>query len=169
METERRRIVVRPYRAGDRDEVLALAPRLTEGVAAWREAGAVAEAVVGWVTGSLERAARGDAGVFVAECDGRVAGFVTVTVRAHFTGQLDGYIGELAVAPDATGRGAGRALVAAAEGWARDRGLENVVLETGAANRQALGFYRALGYVAEEVRLRRPVGAPGPAVREPLG
>jgi len=30
-------IVIRPYREEDRDAVLALAPRLTEGVAAWRD------------------------------------------------------------------------------------------------------------------------------------
>ncbi|GAA3098703.1 GNAT family N-acetyltransferase [Streptosporangium carneum] len=159
MGTERARVVIRSYREEDRDAVVALAPRLTQGVAAWREAGAVAEAVVGWVTDSLERAAGGKGEVFVAESAGRVVGFVTVTERAHFTGQVDGYIGELAVAPRQTGRGVGRALVARAEAWARDRGLENVVLETGAANLRALGFYRSLGYVAEDVRLSRPVRA----------
>ncbi len=162
MGTEQARVVVRPYRAEDRDGVMALAPRLTEGVAAWREAGAVAEAVTGWVTASLDRAAQAAAGVFVAESAGRVAGFVTVTERTHFTGQVDGYVGELAVAPHLTRHGVGRALMAAAEEWARDRGLENLTLETGAANLPALGFYRSLGYVAEEVRLSRSVG---PAVR----
>ncbi|MFC4060068.1 GNAT family N-acetyltransferase [Planomonospora corallina] len=150
-------VVIRPYRDEDRDAVVALAPRLTEGVAAWRDADAVADAVRGWVTGSLEQAGGDGHGVFVAVREGRVAGFVTVSARRHFTGQVDAYIGELVVSAEAEGTGVGRALAGAAESWARDRGLARVTLETGAANARARGFYRALGYAEEEVRLSRPV------------
>ncbi len=36
---------IRPFRGEDREQVLALAPRLTEGVAPWRDPAAVASAV----------------------------------------------------------------------------------------------------------------------------
>jgi Acetyltransferases len=150
-------IVIRPYRDEDRDAVLALAPRLTEGVAPWRDPGAVASAVRGWVTDSLDRADDPDHAVFVAIREGRIAGFTTVTTRRHFTGDLDAYIGELVVAAQMERMGIGRALVSAAESWARARGLRRITLETGAANTRARGFYRALGYAEEEVRLSRPL------------
>ncbi|WP_344860392.1 GNAT family N-acetyltransferase [Planomonospora alba] len=163
MGSEQARVVIRPYRDEDREAVVALAPRLTEGVAAWRDAGAVADAVRGWVTGSLENAGGDGHGVLVAVREGLIGGFVTVATRRHFTGQVDAYIGELAVSTEAEGTGVGRALVGAAESWARERGLARVTLETGAANVRARGFYRALGYAEEEVRLSKPVPVDGQA------
>ncbi|MEU8251412.1 GNAT family N-acetyltransferase [Nonomuraea sp. NPDC048916] len=152
-------VVIRPYRDEDRDALVALAPRLTEGVATWRDADAVAMAVRGWVTFSLDQGDGDNHGVLVGVRGGRVAGFVTVTTRRHFTGQTDAYIGELVVAAEAERMGVGRALVGAAESWARDRGLRHITLETGAANVRARSFYRALGYAEEEVRLSKPVSA----------
>ncbi|MFF4992034.1 GNAT family N-acetyltransferase [Streptosporangium saharense] len=153
-------LIIRPYLPEDRDAVLALAHRLTEGVAPWRDPDAVAAAVLGWVTTSLERTSlehADDHGTFVAVRDDRVAGFVTVTTRTHFTGQRDAYVGELVVAPDAERTGVGGALVGMAESWARARGLHHMTLETGAANLRARAFYRALGFIEEDVRLSKPM------------
>ncbi|MGW0482647.1 GNAT family N-acetyltransferase [Nonomuraea sp. NPDC003214] len=136
---------------------MALAPRLAEGVAAWRDAVAVTVAVRGWVTGSLDRDGSHDHGVLVAVGDGCVAGFVTLSTRWHFTGQADAYIGELVVCAEVERTGIGRALVNAAEDWARERGLRRITLETGAASVRARNFYQALGYAEEEVRLTRLV------------
>lgn len=149
---------VRPYLPEDRGPVLALAQRLTEGVAPWRDPDAVATAVLGWVTASLEHT-DDDHGTFVAVRDDQVAGFVTVTIRTHFTGQRDAYVGELVVSPDAERTGVGSALVGAAESWARARGLRRMTLETGAANLRARAFYRALGFTDEDVRLSKPISA----------
>ena len=98
--------------------MIALAPRLTEGVAGWRDRRAVRDAVLGWVTGSLAEAAADERAVFVAEDDGMVLGFVTCGEREHFTGEVDGYVGELVVAGGCVRRGVGRALMTAAEQWA---------------------------------------------------
>lgn len=57
----------------------------------------------------------------------------------------------------ATRLGIGRALIEAAQAWARDRGLENLTLHTGACNTAARAFYAALGFTEGEVRLTRPV------------
>jgi ribosomal protein S18 acetylase RimI-like enzyme len=83
---------------------------------------------------------------------------ITISEKRHFTGETDGYIGELAVAPHAVRRGIGRALITAAEAWARDRGLRHLTLHTGIANTTARHFYAALGFQEEEIRLTRPLG-----------
>lgn len=154
---------VRPIRSADHSALRALAPRLAEGVAEWRDHDAVDRSVRAWVEEALQAA--GDSGVdgrategravLVAEVDGRVAGFVTLGTRAHFTGEIDAYVGELVVAAAAQSRGVGRSLVVAAEAWARERGLSRITLETGAANSAARAFYAALGFAEEDVRLTR--------------
>ena len=94
-----RMVTVRRYAPHDRGRVVALADRLLEGRAPWRDAHAWLDAVRGWVSDSIEVA--GDEGreLLVAEDDaGVVVGFVSLGSRVHSTGQVDAYMGELAVA-----------------------------------------------------------------------
>jgi hypothetical protein len=51
-------VEIRLLQPGDHTQVLALAPRLTEGVAAWRDSQAVLRAVCGWVESSLDSASQ---------------------------------------------------------------------------------------------------------------
>jgi GNAT superfamily N-acetyltransferase len=150
-------VEIRPFRPGEESQVLALAPRLTEWVAAWREPAAVLRAAQDWLTGSLGTAGQPGHMVYVAVSDGRVAGVVTVCEHAHFTGQTDAYVGELAVAPGLDRRGIASALMDAAEGWAARCGLAFLTLETGAANRAARLFYAQRGYLDEDVRLTKAI------------
>ena len=144
---------VRPFEPGDRDSVLGLAPRLVIGVAPWRDPGAFLAAARGWIEGSIDGIGP-DRAVLVAEDGhGRVLGFVSVAGASHFTGERQAHAGELAVAEDPEGRGVGRVLMEAAESWAHEHGYRLVVLETGAANDRARGFYARSGYAEEEVRL----------------
>jgi ribosomal protein S18 acetylase RimI-like enzyme len=154
-------IVVRPCRTEDHAAVLALAPRLTIGVAPWRDPDAVREAVTGWVRDSLAQAGTPHRAVLVAQRRDMIVGVATIGTRRHFTGELDAYVGELVVADGEERQGIGRLLMRGAEQWARDRGLRNLTLETGAANHAARAFYRSLGYLEEDVRLTRPVTAAG--------
>ena len=149
--------------------MLALAPRLTEGVAIWRAPDAVLTAATGWLDTSLDAALAGNAAVYVA-CVGtgdaaadleRIVGVISVSRSRHFTGEDDAYIGELAVAPDAIRTGVGRRLVRTAEAWALREGLRRVSLHTGAANATARAFYEALGFREEDVRLTLVLGPPG--------
>lgn len=135
--------------------MLDLAPRLTEGVAAWRPPDAVRAAVTGWVAGALERADDPDRFVYVAELDGEVAGFVAGERRQHWSGEHEVYIGELVTHPDYEGQGVGRALIDAVTGHARQLGLSTITLETGAANSAARAFYRRLGFQDEDVKLTK--------------
>lgn len=68
---------------------------------------------------------------------------------------VDAYVGELVVDEQTTGHGVGRALMEAAECWARSAGHRRLSVETGAANLSARAFYAALGYAEEEVVLSR--------------
>jgi GNAT superfamily N-acetyltransferase len=109
----------------------------------------------GWANQDV--ATTGDGVVLVADDAGQIAGVISVKPSTHFTGERDGYIGELVVAQRASRRGIGRALIAAAEDWARDHGLRNLTLHTGVFNAGARAFYADLGFIEEEVRLTRPL------------
>jgi ribosomal protein S18 acetylase RimI-like enzyme len=152
-------IAVRPYHPADRGQVMALAARLTEGIAAWRDPAAVLTAAQGWVRDSVNAQNRDGHAVYVATDGDAIVGMVTVSERAHFTGQVDAYVGELAVRAGMERRGIATLLMAAAETWAAGRGLPFVTLETGAANQPARSFYAAIGYQEEDVRLTKPVSS----------
>jgi ribosomal protein S18 acetylase RimI-like enzyme len=150
-------IPIRPGLDDDRAGILELAPRLAEGVAPWRDQAEALLAGRRWLEESLDAANAGDGAVLVAADADGIAGVISIRASTHFSGERDGYIGELAVAERASRRGIGRALVAAADAWARDHGLRHLTLHTGAFNAGARGFYAALGFAEEEVRLTRPI------------
>lgn len=152
------RVRIRAYLHADRDAVVALAPRLTEGVAAWRDPDAVLSAVAEWIAAAADGADEPDRATYVAIDGDEVVGIVSVTQRTHWTGQADAYVGELITAAGHERRGIARRLMAAAEAWGVQRGLSFLTLETGAGNRTARAFYAALGYQEEDVRLTRAIG-----------
>ena len=140
-------IVIRTGTGADLEAVLALAPRLAVGVAPWRDQAEAIAAGRRWLEGSLAAAAQGDGTVFVAAMADQVLGVISIRPSTHFTGERDGYIGELAVAEHASRQGIGRALIDAADAWARGHGLAHLTLHTGARNAGARAFYAALGFV----------------------
>ena len=148
---------IRPVRPADHPAVLALSPRLTIGAAPWRDPGRVAVAAQGWIESSLAAAGQDGRALLVALAGGQVAGLVSLAEREHFTGELDAYISELVVAEAQEGRGAGRALLAAADRWAARRGRVRITLETGAANHRAQRLYARSGFAAEDIFLSKPV------------
>jgi ribosomal protein S18 acetylase RimI-like enzyme len=150
-------IIVRPATDADAPAVLELAPRLAEGVAPWRDQAEARAAGRRWLEESLAAAARGYGVVLVAADGDAIAGVLSIRPSRHFTGEPDGYIGELAVAERAARHGIGRALIGAADVWARDHDLRHLTLHTGAFNTGARAFYAALGFEEEEIRLTRPV------------
>jgi ribosomal protein S18 acetylase RimI-like enzyme len=159
---------IRQATGADRPGVVALASRLAEGVAPWRDQQEARNAGRRWLESSLDGAAAGTGAVFLAVDEaasaapaspaaGGIVGVLSIHPSRHFTGELDGYIGELVVAEHASRRGIGRALVDAADTWARDHGLAHLTLHTGSYNTSARAFYAALGFAEEEVRLTRQV------------
>ncbi len=151
---------IRALTVGDHAGVLALAHRLSEHVAPWRCNTQVLETVQRWVHDAVTAHNPDRAPVVVAVAADRVLGFAVAGTRTHWTGDVDGYLGELVVDPSAESAGVGRALVAAVEHWCRSNGYGRVTLETGAANTRARRFYDHLGYQTEEVVLTRSIVTP---------
>lgn len=85
---------------------------------------------------------RTDTDLFVAEQDGRVAGYA-----ACWTVIDQSELGNVAVADEARGRGIGGALVDAVIARVRERGAGEVFLEVRESNRSAQSIYRERGFV----------------------
>jgi GNAT superfamily N-acetyltransferase len=148
-------IRTRLYEPADREFVLSLAPRFAIGIPPWRDTQQMTVTAQKWITGSIDQHGQKTV-VFVGEDDlGERLGFAAVSHSTHFTGEEQAYIGELATAEEAEGRGVGTALAQACEQWAREQGYRILALATGAANERALGFYRHLGYLDEDITLVR--------------
>lgn len=88
--------------------------------------------------------------ILVAEVEGEVVGFVEVGLRSHADGcdplQPCGFVEGWYVAPEAMGRGIGRALIVGAEQWAKDRGCVELASDTWANNERSIEAHRALGF-----------------------
>ena len=148
-------ISTRPYESNDRKFILGMAARLTIGMRPWRDRTQWLKAVEGWLTSSVEAHPTETMVIVALNAREERVGFASVTSNKHFTGQPQAYIGELASTEEAESQGVGRALVAACEEWARANGYSLITLTTGAGNDRALGFYRHLGYVDEDVTLTK--------------
>jgi ribosomal protein S18 acetylase RimI-like enzyme len=64
-----------------------------------------------------------------------------------------GWVYYLAVREDVRGRGHGREMMAAAEAWLRAQGAVKVELMVRESNAGVIGFYEALGYTDDQVRV----------------
>jgi aminoglycoside 6'-N-acetyltransferase I len=104
-------------------------------------------------SGMHEHRARDDAEVFVAEReDGSIAGFVEVGARPYADGcdtSPVGYIEAWYVDPDVRRAGYGRAMLSAAEDWARARGYLEMASDAQLHNEISHAAHRHSGY--EEV------------------
>ena len=124
-----------PACAQDRDAVVAL----------WRACGLTRP----WNVPEADFAtalATSEATVLVA----RHGAAVTGSVMAGFDGHR-GWVYYLAVAPERRRAGLGRALMAAAEEFLRDRGAPKIQLMVRGDNAAAIGFYEALGLARQDV------------------
>ena len=99
------------------------------------------------------------AGVFVAEAEGEIVGFVTARVDRE-AGR--GRIPNLAVSADFRGHGLGRRLIEHVLDYFRREGLEYAMIETMAQNQAGQHLYPACGFieVARQIhfacRLKKP-------------
>ncbi|MDP9474679.1 MAG: GNAT family N-acetyltransferase [Actinomycetota bacterium] len=147
-------IDVRPATADDRGFVLGLVPRFVEfGLPPRHDPGRVMPAIERSLGAALI-AAGGDTAVLVAEENGERVDFVHVKAESdYFSGEPRAYVSDVAVAPEAEGRGLGRVLMGAAEAWARARGYRTIALDAFAANARARAVYRRLGYEEDTVKM----------------
>jgi aminoglycoside 6'-N-acetyltransferase I len=86
----------------------------------------------------------------------RLIGFAELSRRPYADGCATSPVGYLEgwyVRPEQRGRGVGRALVAAAEAWARAQGCHELASDTELENTRSAAAHRALGF--EEVTVLR--------------
>lgn len=84
--------------------------------------------------------------VFVAELSGRVVGYIhSADYDCIYQPPLKNILA-LAVREEARGKGVGKALITAAEDWAKASGCKGVRLVSGFNRMGAHGFYLACGY-----------------------
>ena len=91
--------------------------------------------------------------VLVAEDAGKLIGFAEVGTRAYAEGCKTSPVGYLEgwfVEEHARGSGVGRALVRAAESWARTRGLTEFGSDTWLDNEASIQAHQALGFAVTE-------------------
>lgn len=90
-----------------------------------------------------EDAAREPSGIFVAEIDGRIVGFIS-TWQDREAGI--GHIPNLSLEPDCRGKGFGRQLIEYALQHFRDNGLTHAKIETLVQNAVGEHLYTSLGF-----------------------
>ena len=146
-------IAIRTATEADRPFILSLADRLADfDRPAWRSAEEIADGDRRALAGALD-APSADSGLFVALLDQQPAGCLLMwTLEDYFDGQQHAHVSVIAVTRAAEGRGVGRALMAHAEHWARERGHTRLTLSVFESNRRAQTLYEGAGF---EVEMRR--------------
>ena len=147
--------------AADRDFVIDTARRFASfGPPPWRSAAEVVGGEVRCLDEFFDGRMPGCA-LLVAEDDDGRAGFAFLEPHVdYFTGERHGHLGMIAVSEAAEGRGAGAALMRAAEAWARDNGYRTLTLNVFEGNRRARELYERLGYRVETVRYTKSLDSP---------
>jgi ribosomal protein S18 acetylase RimI-like enzyme len=143
-------VTIRPYRPDDLDAVKRLTVEAFDNVTLEKSV----EDTLGILCGRDwrwrkarhldEDAAANPAGIFVAEAEGRVVGYITTHVDRE-AGK--GRIPNLAVAADFRGHGLGRRLIEHALDYFRREGLEYAMIETMAHNEVGQHLYPDCGFI----------------------
>jgi len=102
--------------------------------------------------------AGGDAAAIVAAIGDTVVGLATMHSRVVLhSAEPVAQLTALVVPRAMRGRGIGRALVAATEAWARERGAKRIVVTTALHREEAPRFYERLGFTHTGRRYARPI------------
>src|SRR5262245_40777747 len=149
-------IAVRGGTAADRDFVIETARRFAAfGPPPWRTPQEVVAGEVRCLDDFFDGGMQGPA-LLVAEEAGRPAGFAFLEHHTdYFTGDRHGHLGMLAVTDAAEGRGAGAALLRAAEEWTRAQGYGKLTLNVFEGNARARRAYERAGFRVETLRYVR--------------
>lgn len=107
-----------------------------------------------------EALADDDTGLFVAESAGEVIGFVTAVVERYSDDHITApfvTVQFLAVEKSSRRKGVGKALLEAAEDWARSKEISTVDLIVWASNEPAKALFREQGFISLETRMARKI------------
>jgi GNAT superfamily N-acetyltransferase len=150
---------VRPARPSDRTFILSITSRLAQGfdLPAWRTARQVVEAESAVLEKALRPTGERAALLLAETAEDEPGGYVYVQAQTDYFGRTHAHIGILVVSSTAEGRGAGRALIEAAEEWARGEALDLITLNVFASNQRARSVYQRLGYAPETLHYAKPL------------
>jgi ribosomal protein S18 acetylase RimI-like enzyme len=158
-------VVIRPYRAGELDVLLHITIESFDGVSfdqiveskfgllnghdwRWRKARQIEDDVTS-----------NPAGVFVAEADGQILGYITTHLdRAAGKARIP----NLAITVQARGQGLGRKLIEHALEYLRREGLAYAMIETMAGNNIGEHLYSSSGFVeiGRQIHFAIPLSRP---------
>ncbi len=93
-----------------------------------------------------------DHGLLVAEIGGRVEGWIQVSLSRIFETPRQAEIAGLIVDEGARGAGIGRALLGAAESWARGQGCRAIRVRSNVVRERAHAFYQREGFVLKKTQ-----------------
>ena len=94
--------------------------------------------------------------LWIFEAEGRVIGYATYAQFRNGPGYARTMEHSILMAPDAKGKGGGRALMAALEEHARETGVGSLWAGVSGENPEGLAFHKSIGF--EEVALLKKVG-----------
>jgi GNAT superfamily N-acetyltransferase len=108
----------------------------------------------------MARVAAHDGIVRIAEADGRAIGWAVAIVENNSIYVTDdervvAFIIELYLVEEARGIGAGRALIASCEEWARIKGVKAIMIGVIPGNTRAAAVYQRAGYCGYSLQLRK--------------
>ena len=150
-------LTIRAARRADEPALLKLSERMANfPVPEWRSAQEITDADGRSMVNAVGLA-HPDSEVFIAERHGEVVGCLHMLVSRDFFGRRHAHISVIAVSEEAEGTGAGRTLMAYAERWARDRGLDIITLNVFAANARARRLYEKAGFEVELLKYAKPL------------
>ena len=152
-------IVIRPASAEDRAFLDSLDERLIQEAAA---PGVTREDFVAfqanYTRSALDQPSPRSATLIAADRAGTPLGYIHLeSTEDTLSGKAAGYVSILAVIDEAEGSGVASKLMAEAEGWARAQGYRFLLLDVFGSNATARRFYERKGFVADSLRLRRPI------------
>jgi len=141
---------IRPANDTDRDFIFKLSPRLAEvAVLPWHSDAIIQKMHDEYFAEVFAKSSPLQA-TFIAEKDNESLGFIhTCSHKDGVSGETCGTVPLLGVSPNAQGLGVGKALITAAEQWAKAQGYRLLHLEVFANNDKAQGFYQKLGFETE--------------------
>ena len=151
-------ITIRTATPADRDFVIETARRFAAfGPPPWRSAAEVVGGEVRCLDAFFDGGMQGSV-LLIAEADGP-AGFAFLEhATDYFTGERHGHLGMVAVTETAEGRGAGAALLGAAQAWSRAQGYTRLTLNVFEGNARARRVYERAGFRVETVRYTKQLG-----------
>jgi ribosomal protein S18 acetylase RimI-like enzyme len=149
---------IRSAQKDDLEFLLSLVPRLSEfGLPPSRDEKAVETSTHDLLTKTLNENSTTSV-IFLAEENGQKLGFIQLgEEKEFFSGEAHGYIANLAIAKEAEGKGVGKALMNAAEVWAKECGYRYLSLYVFGTNKHARAFYEKLGYNEDSLELTKMV------------